>query len=250
MSPRLRQPIPMRGMPQLDNLVLAALPSRDLTSLGPALKLIPLHLKQTLERPGEPIETIIFPAAGFCSLLIVLSDGGAVEVANVGQEGVIGIHAALSDRPSLCTSVVQAEGSGYRMDLDVFRRELEKGGPFHELMTRYSDALTGSIMQTTACNAAHKLEQRLSRWLLTVHDRIGPEDFPLTQEFAAIMLGVTRPTMTTVAGMLQKTGLITYRHGRVRIVDREGLEGASCECYAAIKQLLENSRQPSRIAQK
>ena len=112
------------------------------------------------------------------------------------------------------------------------------------MLAHYSQALTGFVMQSTACNAAHSVEQRLARWLLHAHDRVGKDEFPLTQEFVAMMLGAARPTVTVVAGTLQKAGLITYRHGHVTIVDRAALEQASCECYLAATDLLETVTLP------
>src|SRR6266480_5236739 len=123
---------------------------------------------------------------------------------------------------------------------------MNRQGPFHHLVARYAQALTGFIMQSTACNAVHSVEQRLARWLLMAHDRVGKDDFPLTQEFVAMMLGASRPTVTVVAGTLQKAGLIKYRHGRVTIVDRENLEAASCECYRAATDLLKSVTDGSR----
>jgi hypothetical protein len=126
----------------------------------------------------------------------------------------------------------------YRMSADAFRREMDQRGAFYELLIRYSQAFVGAVMQATACNAVHLIEQRLARWLLLAHDRMGTDEFPLTQEFVAMMLGATRPTVTVVARTLQKAGLITYRRGRVTILDRNGLESASCECYRAATRLL------------
>ena len=135
--------------------------------------------------------------------------------------------------------MVQAETSlCYRLPLAAFRREMDLRGPFYELLTAYAQALTGVIMQSTACNAVHSVEQRLARWLLMAHDRVGRDEFPLTQEFVAMMLGATRPTVTIVAGTLQRAGLITYHRGHVTIVDRAALESASCECYRAATDLL------------
>jgi CRP-like cAMP-binding protein len=124
------------------------------------------------------------------------------------------------------------------MTANAFRREMDRRGVFYELLTHYAQALVGFIMQSTACNAVHSVEQRLARWLLMARDRMGSEDFPLTQEFVAMMLGASRPTVTIVAGTLQKAGLITYHRGRVTIVDREGLEAAACECYRTTTDLL------------
>jgi len=107
-------------------------------------------------------------------------------------------------------------------------------------MSRYAEALGGVIMQATACNAVHSVEQRLARWLLLAHDRMGKNEFPLTQEFVAMMLGVSRPSVTIVAGTLEKAGRITYRRGRLAIVDRQRLEAASCECYQTATDLLTN----------
>jgi CRP-like cAMP-binding protein len=126
----------------------------------------------------------------------------------------------------------------YRMSADDFRREMDRRGPFYELLTHYAQALTGFVMQSTACNAVHSVEQRLARWLLMARDRMGTDNFPLTQEFVAMMLGATRPTVTVVAGTLQKAGLITYHRGHVTIVDGEKLEAASCECYRTATGLL------------
>jgi CRP-like cAMP-binding protein len=174
-------------------------------------------------------------------LVTVLEDGRMVEVATIGREGMVGSSAALNGDPSVATTMVQGEtDSCYKMAIDVFRSEMARHGPFHHLVARYAQALAGFIMQSTACNAVHSVEQRLARWLLMAHDRMGKDEFPLTQEFVAMMLGASRPTVTVVAGILQKAGLITYHRGHVTIVDREKLESASCECYRTATDLLKN----------
>ena len=129
-----------------------------------------------------------------------------------------------------------------------FRREMDQRGAFYELIAKYLHAFYGVVAQSTACNAVHSVEQRLARWLLMAHDRVGRNDFPLTQEFVAMMLGATRPTVTVVAGTLQRAGLITYHRGHVTIVDREKLESASCECYGAATALLKRvtAKEPKR----
>jgi CRP-like cAMP-binding protein len=131
------------------------------------------------------------------------------------------------------------------MPAPAFRREMERRGALHDVTLRFQQALLGSIMQSTACNAIHRVEQRLARWLLTAHDRVGTNQFPLTQEFVAMMLGAARPTVTIVAGTLQRAGLITYKRGQVVIVDRQGLEKASCECYRVTAVLL--ARVPAAV---
>jgi CRP-like cAMP-binding protein len=135
--------------------------------------------------------------------------------------------------------MVQAEtDTCYTMSAEAFRKEMNRHGAFYDLLTRYGQALVGFIMQSTACNAVHSVEQRLSRWLLMAHDRVGKDEFSLTQEFAAMMLGTSRPTVTVVAGTLQKAGLIKYHRGHVTVGDREDLEDASCECYRTATDLL------------
>jgi CRP-like cAMP-binding protein len=136
-------------------------------------------------------------------------------------------------------TMVQAEMDVcYRLALAPFRREMDRGGAFAQMMMRFAQAQTDVLMQSTACNTIHSVERRLARWLLTAHDRVGRDEFALTQEFVAMMLGVTRPTVTLVAGALQKSGLIRYRRGRLAILDRQGLEKASCECYGAMSRIM------------
>jgi len=162
-----------------------------------------------------------------------------VEIATVGREGMIGVSAVLDGPPVTSAAMVQgATDTCYRMNVDAFRREINRRGAFHELMAHYAQALFGFVAQSTACNAIHSVEQRLARWLLMAQDRMGSDEFPLTQEFVAMMLGASRPTVTVVASTLQKAGLIKYRHGRITIVDRKNLEAASCECYRAATDLL------------
>jgi CRP-like cAMP-binding protein len=220
------------------NRLLAALPRQEYRRIARSLDTIPLKLKDLLQPAGEPIEHVYFPVGGFFSLVTVLKDGRMVEVATIGREGMVGITAVLN-HPVSATSMVQGEAdSCYRMKADVFRREMDRRGVFSALLTHYAQALLGFIVQSTACNAVHSVEQRLARWLLMARDRMESDAFPLTQEFVAMMLGASRPTVTIVANTLQKAGLITYHRGRVTIVDREGLEAASCECYQATTDLM------------
>ncbi len=222
------------------NLLLAALPSADYARIAPSLNFVPLRLKTLLHQPGEPIEHVYFPGGGFCSMLAVLKDGGMVEVATIGREGMVGVSAVLAgNNPVSSTSMVQGESEVcYRMAAETFRREMNRRGAFYELLTRYGQALVGFIMQSTACNAVHSVEQRLARWLLMARDRMESDEFPLTQEFVAMMLGASRPTVTIVARTLQKAGLMAYHRGHIKILDGNKLEAASCECYRTATDLL------------
>jgi CRP-like cAMP-binding protein len=232
------------------NRLLAALPGEDYDRIAQTLELIPLELKKVVHKPGDRIQYVYFPGGGFFSMLTVLEDGGMVEVATVGREGMIGVSAVLDDSPAMALSMVQGETDiCFRMTADAYRREMDRHGAFYELLTRFGQALVGFIMQSTACNAMHSVEQRLARWLLMAQDRMGKDEFPLTQEFVAMMLGASRPTVTVVAGTLQKAGLITYHRGRVTIVDREKLESASCECYRTATELLRAVTDPSAASE-
>jgi CRP-like cAMP-binding protein len=245
----LKRRLPVSNRPPSANHLLASLPADDYARLAPTLDVTALKLKRFLHKPGEPIDQVYFPGGGFASVVTVLKDGGMVEVATIGREGMLGMSGALNRDPSPSAAMVQAEiETCYTMSAEAFRREMDRRGAFYDLLTRYGQALTGFIMQSTACNAVHSVEQRLSRWLLLAHDRVGKNEFPLTQEFAAMMLGTSRPTVTVVAGTLQKAGLITYHRGRVTIADRKKLENASCECYGTATDLLKAVTRPGSRA--
>jgi len=221
------------------NHLLAALPADEYARLAPMLGLTDLRLKRVLHKPGQPIDQVYFPGGGIASIVTVFKDGGMVEVATIGREGMLGLSATLNHDPAPWAAMVQAEtDTCYTMSAGAFRKEMGRRGPFYCLLARYQQALIGVIMQATACNAVHSVEQRLSRWLLMAHDRIGKDDFPLTQELVAMMLGTSRSTVTVVAGTLQKAGLITYHRGHLTVFDRENLEAASCECYRTTTDLL------------
>jgi CRP-like cAMP-binding protein len=221
------------------NHLLAALPPDDHERIFRNLDAIPLKLKEMLHTAGEPVRDVYFPGGGFVSLLTVLEDGTMVEIATVGREGLTGLPAAFNGDVSVGHTMVQAATpTCYRMPVKTFHAEMDRRGVFHDLVNRYHHALIGLIMQSTACNAIHTVEQRLARWLLMAQDRIEANDFPMTQEFLAIMLGASRPTVTVVAGTLQNAGLITYHRGHITILDRQRLEGAACECYRATTELL------------
>jgi CRP-like cAMP-binding protein len=214
------------------NLLLEALPAADYARMVPDLTVVPLRLRQILHQPGDPIRHVYFPTRGFCSELTVLSDGRMVEVATIGREGVVGVFGDPGDQPVQSATMVQAAGDSVQMPAASFDREMNRRGVFFDLVSAYRLALLRFMMQSTACNVAHTAEARFARWLLTAQDHVRSPRFSLTQDLAGMMLGVTRPTVSEVAGTLQRAGLITYRRGCVTVVDRDRLEGAACECYA------------------
>jgi CRP-like cAMP-binding protein len=218
------------------NRLLARLPAADFERLRPLLRNIPVPAKHIFYALNEPIRDIVFLNGGVASITTVMKDGESVEIATVGYEGFLGVGAFLGGGIEGGAAMMQVpDGSAEIMSVADFRTELDRHGAFHECIQRYSQGLFTLMMQSTACMALHEVQERCCRWLLMTHDRVGQDRFHLSHEFLAMMLGVTRPTVTVVAGTLQRAGLITYTHGRITIVDRPSLETASCECYATVR---------------
>ena len=228
--------------PPIDgNLLLAKLPATDYERIVTPLEVVSLPLKQILHRPDEPVRNMYFPGGGFCSEVVGLRDGRMVEVATTGREGLVGLLATPNDGAIASTSMVQATiDRCVKMPAAMFWNELEERGPFFDLVSRYRLALSRFVMQSTACNAVHTIEERLARWLLTARDHVGASEFPLTQELVAMMLGAPRSTVSEVAAALQRAGLIAYHRGRVTIADDERLEAVACECYGITAALLDS----------
>jgi CRP-like cAMP-binding protein len=233
--PSIRPVRPSNGRPK--NRFLAALPTDDLRRLLPRLKTVPIHMGQVLHKNGEPVRAVYFLNGGVASVTTTLVDGTAVLATTVGNEGVLGVEAFLgADAIAPGDVLMQVPDTNAEMlDVDDFRRELAKRGALHDLTGRYVQIFIAQLIYTTVCNARHPVHQRCARGLLMTHDRMHQKDFTLSHEFLAVMLGVRRPTVSVVAAMLQDAGLIRYTHGRITILDRKGLEGASCECYARIR---------------
>jgi len=195
-----------------------------------------VRVKQILHPRNEPIRDVFFPNGGVTSMTAAMRDGAMVEIATVGAEGLVGMDAFLGASIMSSETMVQVpDTSAEAMSVQAFTAELDRRGSFYDCVQRYSQGLMILMMQSTACMALHPVQERGCRWLLMTHDRVGRDDFQLSHEFLAMMLGSTRPTVSVVAGTLHKAGLIKYTHGRITILDRQGLEAASCECYATVK---------------
>ena len=230
-------PLAVHSVPRPKNKLLRELPQADFERLGPHLKTIPTKAKQVFYKQGEPFGSVYFPNGGVLSITSGLADGTMVETATVGNEGMVGIEALFSPDPiSPGTTMMQVpDTDAERLSVGAFREELARGEAFSAIMGRYAQSAIKQMMQSAACNARHHVTERCPRWLLMTHDRVDGDSFHLSQEFLAMMLGVRRQTVSVVANTLQQAGLITYRHGYVTVLDRAGLEAASCECYAAIR---------------
>ncbi len=221
------------------NLMLAVLPASDRERLGQRLTPTFLEIKRVLFEPGKPIDSVYFPLNGVISLVTPLEDGAIVEVATVGNEGVVGVPLVLGGSLAV-RAISQVAGWVLRMDAVSFLQEMDRPGPMRDLTDDYLQALFGQISQAAACNRLHTNEERLSRWLLMSHDRVGVDEFAITHEFLGQMLGSRRATVTLSAGILQAAGLIKYHRGQVTIIDRHGLEQVACECYGVIRNELES----------
>jgi CRP-like cAMP-binding protein len=220
---------------QSGNRLLAALPPADYARIRPRLTTVRLELKQQIALPNQPIEAVYFPVDSVTSVLAVTSDGGRIEIATIGNEGMAGLPLFLGAESSPSHAFVQVSGTAERMTAEAFRGEASHDGALGRLLQRYTQGFLSQVSQATVCNQRHSAGQRLARWLLAVQDRVGREEFQLTHEFMGQMLGVRRETVSEVARALQQRGLIGYRWGMLQVLDRPGLERTACECYRIVR---------------
>ena len=219
------------------NRLLARLPPSDFLRVRPHLRTVPTRVKQVLHPRDEHIRDIYFLNGGVSSMTMNMKDGSTVEIATVGTEGVVGVSAFFGGELMVGETMIQVPDTDAEiMPIEAFRKEMAREGPFSDAVQRYSQGLLRLMMQSTACIAFHPVQERCCRWLLMTHDRVERDEFHLSHEFLAMMLGSTRPTVTLVAGTLQKAGMIKYTHGHITILDRSALEAASCECYSSVKE--------------
>lgn len=227
---------PGSSLPTTANQILNALTRAEYERLAVHLEPVTLSLGDVLYRPDQPITHVYFPNRGTISVVSTFEDGGSVEVGMVGNEGMFGISVFLGSISTPLEAIVQLPGDGLRMHADVLRQEFRQCGQLQDLLLRYTQAFITQIAQTAACNRAHPTEGRLVRWLLMCQDRSHSNDLELTHEFIAHMLGMRRAGVTEAAGQLQTKGLIKYHRGHLTILDRQGLEASSCECYPIVKK--------------
>jgi CRP-like cAMP-binding protein len=218
------------------NRLLGLLPPRDYKRLRRHLQPIPLHYRQSLYRAHRSIDFVYFIETGVGSLVNTMASGEAAEVGTIGNEGLVGLPVLLGDDRAPTSVYIQVPGAGLRMKAALFKKELARSASMRTVMLHYAHAFFNQVAQSAACNQFHSLEQRCCRWLLMTHDRMQSDEFLLTQEFLAMMLGVQRTGVTAAAGGLQRAGLIRYKRGNVTIIDRRGLIRRSCECYDVSKK--------------
>jgi CRP-like cAMP-binding protein len=217
------------------NRLLATLPKKEYELLLPKMKTINLVLGEELYKPGDVIKYVYFPNDSIISLISKLSETSYLEVGMVGNEGMAGLAVFMGVSSSSIRALVQGSGTAMRMSSAAMRTEANRIGGLHRILHRYSQSLLNQVSQSSACNRFHLVNARLARWLLMTNDRLGVEEFPLTQEFLSHMLGVRREGVSKAAGALQAAELIRYSRGVITLLNRPGLEAKSCDCYAIIK---------------
>ena len=216
------------------NALLSVLPPEEHALFLAEAEPAPLEYSAILQEVDQPVSHLWFPRSGVMSVLTEMEDGATVEVATIGREGMAGLPLVLDARQSTQRIFVQVPGEAHRLSAATFARLRPRLPALERLLLRYALSLVIQVSQGSACNRLHPIEARCARWLLLTHDRVDGNSFRLTHEFLAQMLGVTRPSVTIAAGILQKAGLIHYARGVMEILDRPGLEAASCECYGVI----------------
>ena len=225
---------PITDDPKLNQL-LATLPDAEWLRWKPQLERVKLELGQVLYEAGGLQSHVYFPTTAIVSLLYVLENGASAEIAVVGREGLVGVSLFMGGQSTTTRAVVQSAGEGYRLRASGMQTEFNRAGPVLHLLLRYTQALITQMSQTAVCNRHHSLDQQLCRWLLLSLDRLDGNDLVMTQELISNMLGVRREGVTEAALSLQRAGLIDYARGRIKVLNRAGLEQRSCECYAVVK---------------
>lgn len=225
-----------------ENRILAALPRDEYERIHKHLEGVYLPQSKLINDAGDTIRYAYFPLSGMISLLSITENGETLEVAMVGNEGVVGLSLALKSLIIPYRIMVQITSEAVRINAAALRAELRPGSRLEELMLMYAHSMLIHLSQSAVCSRFHTMENRLCRWLLVARDRVESNDIKFTQEIISHMLGTPRTVVTTAAGNLQDAGLIRYRRGKIVILDPQGLENAACECYTVIKNELKYSR--------
>lgn len=235
----------MPSVARSPNHLLQALPEAEFEALRPQLEIVELVRETVLVEAGSPLSHVYLPHSGVISMLVRLSEGQSVEVAMVGHDSVFGAAAALDGGISLTDAVVLLPGTASILGIADFRAAADRSAAIRTLLARHEQALFAHAQQSAACNVAHSVEARMSRWLLRARDLCDDESLPLTQESMAQLIGVQRNAISIVANALQRAGIIRYSRGHIEITDLQGLIETSCECYHAVKTQHDRLLKPS-----
>jgi CRP-like cAMP-binding protein len=235
MSASPTQPIRDRSS-RFENHLLAAMPEAEFRRWAHHIELVDMELGQVITEPGVELPYAYFPVTAIVSLLYVMRNGESAEIALVGNDGLVGVTLFMGGNSSTIRAVVQSAGKGYRLPASALEAEVARGGATLRLLLLYTQSLVTQMTQTAACNKHHSLNQQFCRWLLLSFDRLQGDEMVMTQKLIAKMLGVQNGEVTVTATALQASGAISYRAGRITLLDRAILEAASCECYEVVKR--------------
>lgn len=219
-----------------DNLLIAALPRATRERLIPDLEPVSFPLGKVLYESGAPEHYVYFPTDCIVSLLYLMSNGASAEISVVGKEGIVGVAVFMGGESTTSRAIVQSAGNAFRLPKQHLKNEFNRHSDFMNLMLRYTQALITQMAQTAVCNRHHSIDQQLCRWLLLSLDRLPGDELTMTQELIANMLGVRREGVTEAAGKLDRLGVIQYKRGHIRVLDRQELERLSCECYGVVRK--------------
>jgi CRP-like cAMP-binding protein len=220
---------------QSRNHLLAKVTDEQFRPLLPLFDLVEKKVKDVLVRQGDPIKYVYFPSTGAYSCIVYMEDGSGVEVATVGNEGFANVEMLFDATLSTETVVCQVSGTSLRISADDFRTVIAEARALGKILKCSGQAYLAQVSQSVACNRLHSTDIRFARWLLVTHDRVQGDEFEITQEFLAAMLGVHRPSVSVVAGLFQQAGIIRYTRGHMKILDRAKLEESACECYGVVR---------------
>jgi len=236
------------GHNPLQNHILGALPAEDFRRLLPHLEFVAMPFGMTVCEADSQLHHIYFLTSSIVSLLHEMKDGGSAETAVIGNEGVLGVSLFMGGGKSLNRAMVKSAGYGFRLKASVLAEEFSRNGALQQLLLRYTQTLLAQMSQTAVCNRHHSVQQQLCRCLLQTLDRLPGNEISVTQSSIAAMLGVRRESIAEAAGKLQDEGLIQYARGHMTVLDREGLEARSCECYMGLKQEYHDMQHEEKIS--
>ncbi len=217
------------------NQLLGLLPIENYKRLVPHLTKVVYKTGKVLYEPDQTMDFAYFPNTAMVSLVSIMEDGSSTEIGLIGNEGMVGLPIILGGKQTTSHVVIQVQGELWKISANILLQEFEQSPALQRILLLYTQARFTQVAQSAACNRQHKIEQRLARWLLSVHDCVQVDEIPITQEFIANMLGVRRSGVTIAASSLQKSGMITYRRGKITLLDYDALEKTSCECYKKVQ---------------
>lgn len=223
----------------VENRLLAALPRAGRERVLSKTHKVILSVEDILCHPGDTITAVYFPLTCVISMMTEMKNGATIEIATVGNEGILGIAAYLGIDVAVSRGITQVSGEALRMNVEDFRRMVESEEHLDTMLRRYTHALLTQIARSGGCNSLHAVEERYARWLLMMHDRTNVDVFAFTQEFMSGMLGVSRARVNIVGGALEKAGLLKHSRKQITVLDWKGLEASSCDCYRVIKEEFE-----------